>query len=213
MVHNYSKIIVIDGKYARRKANLESFHGLPTKLYYYNMEEEHIESDKKERGKWKKCKNPPHKFDLLLIHARDKDYRNLITCNVCVWYGGYEGYDRDVPEGEYKIYRKIIDIDECLNEDEANDLLLFALGKIDVPDTLLHPNHKPDIQNKIEILHDLMNPSSINKDNIKKILSLGEPGKVFLQQVKNLGKRKGTINPFDEDYIQILDELRSKIID
>ena len=66
-------------------------------------------------------------FDLVLIHVRDKQYKDKFK-GFRIWYGGQQGYDSDVPKGEDKINRAIISRDFITSE-EAKELIEYVIEK------------------------------------------------------------------------------------
>lgn len=125
-------VIIIDNSELRKQGMVKAFSKL-SNVYVYNFKEQHIEQESpNEPGYWEAAESLIV-VDLMLIHPRDREFKDIVKAKKRIWYGGNGADDTGVHENEPVIRRPIIEKDSCLNNKEAEQLRDFAFGKIDCP--------------------------------------------------------------------------------
>lgn len=135
-------LLIIDDNDNRLNKLLALFR-TNSNIYRCNISKAYIESDEEVSGLWKKVVSLPE-FTLLLIHAGNKDMKDIVPAKWRIWYGGYGADDVRVLENE-PIINKKLQTSHVLTVNEAQELVDFILDKQVCPNFLLIPNSKDAI--------------------------------------------------------------------
>ena len=207
------KILVIDNNNERRRKMLDPFRDLPDiEVRSFDLQAGKVLTDLHEKGNWKPDPIEHHHFVLLLIHARDNNWKDAQKFTKRIWYGGNQGFDSDVPSGEDKIERAIVS-SGFLKIEEAIALMEYAMGIGNKPDCLIKIDEARFIRQElsVQLIMQLNQPQKAVIETIQLPGALSDCNEVFASfktKAIKLIQDNADLSPFDPKYLRLLKELK-----
>jgi len=200
-------VIIIDNSENRKNGMVNIFKNLAT-VFVYNFRTKKVEKESAtEPGYWEEVEDLP-KIDLMLIHPRDRELKDITKAKKRIWYGGNGADDTGVLENEPVIKRPILEEDSFLNKKEAGQLIDFALEKIGCPACCTEYSQKEKLfDQKHRFLEKIQVPTQYDWNQpppVGLFSGSDHEWKKLSDGVKLLLKNDSNLSPLDEKFIQLL---------
>jgi len=209
-------IIIIDRSGNRKKGMINIFNSIAN-VYAYDFRSKEVEQESaSEPGVWEEIEILP-KIDLMLIHPRDRELKDITKAKKRIWYGGNGADDTGVLENEPIINRPILEKDSFLNEKEARQLIAFAMGKIECPACCTEYSQKEKLfDQRHKFLERIQVPTQYDWNQpppVELFSGFDQEWKKLSEEVKLLLKNDSNLSPFDQKFIQPLKEFIQSTIE
>lgn len=209
-------VIIFDAdRDERQDAMIEAFRNI-TNIFIYDCKKQCITSEEKEEGIFVPIESEII-FDIILIHGDEHDLlENVLRKEkaLVIGFGGYEGFDVRFGETVFQIHRPISSGEKALSSVEAKQIITFYQFKDqDPPSFFFSGNYNTNLERLVDFIHnELYYPSDLDWNKIDLGYSsyfkeYPEAWNDFIYKVRNIQKRKASIEPTNSDYLAALKEL------